>query len=944
MLIVACSSFAQQTKIDSLVNLLENAKEDTTKAKALGELAIAYIYSNPDTAFTLAQKEFEIAKRTEVSKLMASALNTQGATFLLKSDYPNALKYFRKSIKITEELGDKIGTARTYNNIGLIYDDQGKYPNALKYYHKSLKIAEELGDKIGTAGTYNNIGLIYYKQGDCPNSLKYYHKALKINKEFDNKRWIAINYNNIGNIYNYQGDYPKALKYYHKSLKIEKELGEKSEIASSYSGIGLIYAKQGDYPEALKYFHKSLNIKKELKDKNGMASSYGNIGNLYTNIDEYGKAFVNLSKTLGIAKEIGSLPIEKGAYDALTELYEKQKDYKNAFKHHQLYVQAKDSLFNEEKSKEIGKLEAKYEFEKKLSAQKRKAEADARIEDTRVKRRNLLQYSVIFIVIILMITVVFFIGKLPIGYRFAEFMVFMIFLLSFETVVVFLDTYIEQWTGGEPVYKLTVNALLAACIFPLHQLLEGLLKQRIVKTRKEKIRSDIAKVILIGLLSVGNATDIFANNQIKIDSINNVIATAKEDTTKIKALRILGRSYHNTRESLPYYEKALKLSKSINNKKLEADCYSDIGIISYYQGDYPNTLKYFHKSLKIKEELKDKRGMAGTYNNIGNIYTQQDDYLNALKYFHKALKINQELDNKRWIAYNYNNIGAIYFDQGDYPNALKYYHKDLEITEELGDKKGISMTYNNIGGIYYEQGDYPNALKCFHKSLKMKEELGNKYGMAVTYIAIGTLNIQIKEYHNSFENLSKGLEIAQEIGALLRVKEAYEGLTELYKKQKDYKNAYEYHKLYSQAKDSLFNEEKSKEIGKLEAKYELGKKLEEENHKAQEQARLADEETARRNLFQYSGILIFIIALFTLALFAGKLRPPVWVAELLAFIPFLILFEGILVYIDPTIENLTGGEPLWKLIVNAVLAGMIFPFHQYFESKLKSRIRAKKKN
>jgi len=291
-----------------------------------------------------------------------------------------------------------------------------------------------------------------------------------------------------------------------------------------------------------------------------------------------------------------------------------------------------------------------------------------------------------------------------------------------------------------------------------------------------------------------------------------------------------------------------------------------------------------------------------TYNNIGIIYDLQDDYPNALKYYHKALKIAEEPEDKRIMAKIYGNIGIIYKNQGDYPKALNYYHKSLKIKEELGDKEGLTTSYSNIGKLYTKTGDYVKAL----------------------------------------ETLSKGLEIAKEIGALLKEKQAYGGLTDLYEKQKDYKNAYEYHQLYAQANDSLFNEEKSKEIGKLEAKYELEKKLEEEKHEAQEQATLVAEETARRNLFQYSGILVFIIALFTLALFAGKLRPPVWVAELLAFIPFLILFEGILVYIDPTIDTLTGGEPLWKLIVNAVLAGMIFPFHQYFEGKLKKRIKAKK--
>jgi class 3 adenylate cyclase len=55
-------------------------------------------------------------------------------------DYVEALKNHLASLSISEEIGDKIGAAKSYNNIGNIYELLGDYPNALTNHFASLKL------------------------------------------------------------------------------------------------------------------------------------------------------------------------------------------------------------------------------------------------------------------------------------------------------------------------------------------------------------------------------------------------------------------------------------------------------------------------------------------------------------------------------------------------------------------------------------------------------------------------------------------------------------------------------------------------------------------------------------------------------------------------------------------------------------------------------------
>jgi hypothetical protein len=73
-------------------------------------------------------------------------------------------------------------------------------------------------------------------------------------------------------------------------------------------------------------------------------------------------------------------------------------------------------------------------------------------------------------------------GFIKVSPNIAEGLIFFAFLILFEFVLVFSEPYLEQYTNGEPMYNLLANSVLAILIFPVHSILERLLKKRIVKS------------------------------------------------------------------------------------------------------------------------------------------------------------------------------------------------------------------------------------------------------------------------------------------------------------------------------------------------------------------------------------------------------------------------------------------------------------------------------
>jgi hypothetical protein len=153
-----------------------------------------------------------------------------------------------------------------------------------------------------------------------------------------------------------------------------------------------------------------------------------------------------------------------------------------ALEMYKLHIQMKDSINNEATQKATIRQQTQHEFEKAQIVKENEAKELARIEAEATGRRNNLQYSLIFLGILVMFGIVLSLGFIKVSPNIAGGLIFFAFLILFEFVLVFTEPYLEQYTNGEPMYNLLANSVLALLIFPVHSILERLLKKRIVKS------------------------------------------------------------------------------------------------------------------------------------------------------------------------------------------------------------------------------------------------------------------------------------------------------------------------------------------------------------------------------------------------------------------------------------------------------------------------------
>ncbi|MBI5219544.1 MAG: tetratricopeptide repeat protein [Bacteroidia bacterium] len=418
-------SFCFSNKIDSLLNALNTAKHDTNRVQIFSDLC--WEYKNCDTvkALQYALKGVALAKKYNFKKGIALCYSNIGVMCYEKTNNKQAIEYFSKAIKISEEINDKKGLvsyylnlgsiysdlcdyskaknfyskslalaeelrvspdiatatsgknamAHCYNNLGIVYDNLGAYDKAIEFYLKSLKIREELSDspdkatatagKNGIANCCNNIGGVYFNHDNYGKAIEYFSKALKLFKELNEKKGIAMCLNNIGLIYRMQENYNKAIEYFYNSLKIHEEKNDFRGQSLCYNNLGITYMALNKNNVAIEYYHKCLKMLEKIEDKFGIALVLVNMSELNMKLGNYKNAIHNAQQSLLIAKETGELDNQKFAYCHLANAYDSLRNYKEAYKYHKLYKLITDSIFNEEGSKQIKNMEAKYQSEKK---------------------------------------------------------------------------------------------------------------------------------------------------------------------------------------------------------------------------------------------------------------------------------------------------------------------------------------------------------------------------------------------------------------------------------------------------------------------------------------------------------------------------------------------------------------------------------------------------
>jgi tetratricopeptide (TPR) repeat protein len=194
----------------------------------------------------------------------------QGLKLQSASSFKEALDFYKQSLNIQREIGDRAGEAKTLHQIGRVCEDTDRFDDALDYYKHSLKIKREIGDRAGEAKTLHQIGRAYQHTNRFDDALEYYNQSLKIRREL--------------------GDRDGELEILDQGLRIKQKIGDHAGELETLNQIGKVYQETNHFNEAIRAYEEVLSISRDLVDWMAEQRILSSLGTIYEKIGKKGKA------------------------------------------------------------------------------------------------------------------------------------------------------------------------------------------------------------------------------------------------------------------------------------------------------------------------------------------------------------------------------------------------------------------------------------------------------------------------------------------------------------------------------------------------------------------------------------------------------------------------------------------------------------------------------
>ncbi|NOQ91869.1 MAG: tetratricopeptide repeat protein [Flavobacteriaceae bacterium] len=399
-LLLTISMFSQNTKIDSLKNIVETGTKDTAMVSTLNALSIEILNNeNIKGSIHYSEQANQLADQLNYKKGKAYALKNIGLAQYYQGDFLAVLDNWTKSLHTFETIHDTLGIATVVNNLGAVFYSQGNHAKALDYYLRSLSISEKIKDPFRISQALLNIGGLYAEMLNYDKALEYYKKIEKYIPLINEPKITTSYLMGIGEIYFEQALYDDALKYYKEALSNNTNITMRSNILNK---LGELELKRGNKEKAINYLNEASQTAKKNNLQLDLIQTLITLGSIYQKGD-FDKAIKNYNEAEQLAKELKANDELRDTYEGLLKTYADKGDYKNAFLYQEKFLAQKDSIFNIKTDDKIRGLQFDFDLDKKqnkISLLEKEAKIN-QLKDSKNKTMTYVSAIVAFLVLLL---------------------------------------------------------------------------------------------------------------------------------------------------------------------------------------------------------------------------------------------------------------------------------------------------------------------------------------------------------------------------------------------------------------------------------------------------------------------------------------------------------------------------------------------------------------
>ncbi|RKY94573.1 MAG: hypothetical protein DRQ01_02050, partial [Ignavibacteriae bacterium] len=250
------------------------------------------------------------------------------------------------------------------------------------------------------------------------------------------------------------------------------------------------------------------------------------------------------------------------------------------------------------------------------------------------------------------------------------------------------------------------------------------------------------------------------------DARNSAIKTGNtaEEIKAIGNLALIKDSYGDVYSAREDFKSAIDRTKKIENRKLLAFLYSELGVSYTYTNEILEARKNYELSYEFYSTLKDRERLSYLSANIGSIFLQEANYKSALKYYNDGL--DHSAENKLGLILNLTGIADVYSNSSNYSKAIEYYNKANQLADSIQSVTSLINIEQGLGALFFNVNKPIKALKFLMKAKARVNDDEYPFETTELYYKIGTVLASVDSLGDAIKYFKDGLQIALQTGDL----------------------------------------------------------------------------------------------------------------------------------------------------------------------------------
>ena len=192
-------------------------------------------------------------------------------------DYDRAETALRRSLELSQRLGDGHGVPESLASLANIYSARGQYSESLAMLHEAISSLREQGDTLDLGAALSNLGTTLAELGRFEEAQAALEEALATLRASQRDRpqssqaAIAQSLNNLGRLHFATRQWLEAKRVFEEAAVIYRQLGDTPETANTLSNMATIALQEGDFARGLQLSEEALALRRSLGDHVGSA-------------------------------------------------------------------------------------------------------------------------------------------------------------------------------------------------------------------------------------------------------------------------------------------------------------------------------------------------------------------------------------------------------------------------------------------------------------------------------------------------------------------------------------------------------------------------------------------------------------------------------------------------------------------------------------------------